>query len=119
MYDTRDGRIAGRPFRKFFNWGEREVTIPDEPFVAYEKMDGSLGISYTDADGLPSLATRGSFTSYQARRACQILRAQYAHTLDAIVALGRVTLCFEIILPEYRIVVDYASRLSDLGARAH
>jgi len=110
IYDTRDGRIISRPFRKFFNWGEREVIIPDEPFVAYEKLDGSLGIGYVDADGLPSLVTRGSFTSYQAKRATQVLRSKYAHTLDAILALGPVTLCFEIILPEYRIVVDYAGR---------
>ena len=110
MYDTRDGTIVGRGFRKFFNWGEREVAIPDEPFVAYEKVDGSLGLSYVDVDGLPSVATRGSFTSYQAKRGTQILRTTYAHTLDKILALGKVTLCFEIILPEYRIVVDYAGR---------
>jgi RNA ligase len=110
MYNTRDGTIVGRGFGKFFNWGEREVVIPDEPFVAYEKVDGALGLSYVDADDLPSLATRGSFTSYQATRGTQVLRSTYAHTLDAILALGRVTLCFEIILPEYRIVVDYADR---------
>src|SRR5215210_1845054 len=51
MYDTRDREIVGRSFRKFFNLGEREVAIPDEPFVAYEKLDGCLGISYVDADG--------------------------------------------------------------------
>ncbi len=45
MYDTRDSTIVGKAFDKFFNWGEREVAIPDEPFVAYEKYDGSLGIS--------------------------------------------------------------------------
>jgi RNA ligase len=110
MYDTRDGTIVGRGFSKFFNWGEREVVIPDEPFVAYEKLDGSLGLSYVDADGLPSVATRGSFTSYQAKRATQILRSKYAHTLDKILTLGKVTLCLEIILPEYRIVVDYEGR---------
>lgn len=110
MFDTRDGTIVGRAFKKFFNWGEREVALPDEPFVAYEKMDGSLGISYVDADGQPSLATRGSFSSYQAKRATQILRSKYAHTLDAMLALGPVTLCLEIILPEYRIVVDYEGR---------
>jgi hypothetical protein len=32
MVDTRDGTIIGWPFRKFFNWGEREVVLPDEPF---------------------------------------------------------------------------------------
>ena len=110
MYATRDGTIVGRGFSKFFNWGEREAAIPDEPFVAYEKLDGSLGLSYVDADGLPAVATRGSFTSYQAKRGTQILRSTYAHTLDKILALGKVTLCFEIILPEYRIVVDYQGR---------
>jgi len=110
IYDTRDNTIHGRPFEKFFNWGERETAIPDEPFAAYEKVDGSLGISYLDADGLPSVATRGSFNSYQAKRGTQVLRSTYAHTLDKIAALGRVTLCFEIILPEYRIVVDYQGR---------
>jgi len=110
IYDTRDGTIIARPFRKFFNWGELEVVIPDEPFVAYEKVDGSLGIGYVDADGLPSLATRGSFTSYQAKRGTRILRTTYAHALDKILALGPVTLCCEIILPEYRIVVDYQGR---------
>jgi RNA ligase len=110
MYDTRDGTVIGRPFPKFFNWGEREVVIPDEPFAAYEKLDGSLGISYVDADGLPSIATRGSFGSYQAKRGTQVLRSTYAHTLDKILALREITLCFEIILPEYRIVVDYAGR---------
>jgi RNA ligase len=110
IVDLRDQTIVSRPFSKFFNWGEREVVIPDEPFLAYEKLDGSLGISYVDADGLPSIATRGSFTSYQATRGTQILRTMYAHTLDRILALGKVTLCFEIILPEYRIVVDYAGR---------
>ena len=110
MYDTRDGTIVGRGFAKFFNWGEREVAIPDEPFVAYEKLDGSLGLSYVDADGLPSVATRGSFSSYQAKRGTQVLRSTYAHTLDKILALEKVTLCLEIILPEYRIVVDYQGR---------
>lgn len=109
-YDTREGTIIARPFAKFFNWGEREVIIPDEPFVAYEKVDGSLGISYLDADGLPSVATRGSFTSYQAKRGTQILRTTYTHTLDKVLALGPVTLCLEIVLPEYRIVVDYQGR---------
>lgn len=110
IVNAHSGEIIAKPLGKFFNWGEREVAIPDEPFVAYEKLDGSLGLSYVDADGLPSVATRGSFTSYQAKRGTQILRSTYAHTLDKILALGKVTLCWEIILPEYRIVVDYQGR---------
>src|SRR3954451_16272330 len=52
VFDTRDNTIVARAFRKFFNLGERpDAVMPDEPFVAYEKLDGCLGISYVDADG--------------------------------------------------------------------
>ena len=41
------GKIIARPFPKFFNLGETEnQIIPPLPFEIYEKMDGSLGISY-------------------------------------------------------------------------
>ena len=106
-----DGTIVGRSFRKFFNLGEIPgQALPDEPFVAYQKLDGCLGISYIDADGLPSLATRGSFTSFQARRGTDVLRRLYPDALAWLVAHPTITLCFEIILPEYRIVVDYQGR---------
>ena len=37
--------IVARPFKKFFNLEELPADeIPDEPFEAYEKIDGSLGI---------------------------------------------------------------------------
>jgi RNA ligase len=41
------GRVIARPFSKFFNYGDPQVpSIPDEPFIVMEKMDGSLGILY-------------------------------------------------------------------------
>jgi RNA ligase len=103
--------IVARPFAKFFNLGEHEGPLPDEPFTAFEKMDGSLGIAYRDADGLPSIATRGSFVSSQALRASELLRMKYPHLLDELGShLPAATFCFEIILPENRIVVDYGAR---------
>jgi RNA ligase len=100
-----DLNIIARPFKKFFNLDEYPPgEIPDEPFEAYEKIDGSLGILYW-LDEKPYIATRGSFISDQAIHATKILNEQYAHTFDK---LNRdATYLFEIIYPENRIVVDY------------
>lgn len=41
------GKIIARPFKKFFNYEEHKPEdIPNEHFVVYEKMDGSLGILF-------------------------------------------------------------------------
>jgi RNA ligase len=107
------GAVVARPFAKFFNLGEvHGGPLPlDEPFSVYEKVDGSLGIAYLDADGLPSLATRGSFVSEQARRGTRILRERYAEALPRLAALlPHHTVMVEIVYPENRIVVDYGDR---------
>ena len=50
LITTLDGEVVSRPFRKFYNINERpETTIAALPAVrpeVYEKVDGSLGISY-------------------------------------------------------------------------
>ncbi|MBI3964138.1 MAG: T4 RnlA family RNA ligase, partial [Chloroflexi bacterium] len=99
------GAIAARPFEKFFNLAEHADQLPKEPFEVYEKLDGSLGISYW-LEGRPYLATRGSFVSEQARRGTRLLHERYGHVrLDP-----SLTYLFEVIYPENRIVVDYADR---------
>ena len=41
------GVVVARPFKKFFNYEEHKPEeIPNEDFVVYEKMDGSLGILF-------------------------------------------------------------------------
>jgi RNA ligase len=41
------GEIVARPFKKFFNYEEHKPEdIPNEEYVVYEKMDGSLGILF-------------------------------------------------------------------------
>ncbi len=65
--------VVARPLPKFFNHNERHVTIPDEPFVATEKVDGSLGIFYRTSNG-PALSTRGSFDSPEAKAGTAMLR---------------------------------------------
>ncbi len=96
------GNIVARPFPKFFNLGENEVSLPNEGFEVYEKMDGSLGILYW-IDKVPYIATRGSFESSQAIAGTKILHKKYA---DIPYESG-VTYLFEIIHPSTRVVVDY------------
>ena len=41
------GIVVARPFKKFFNYEEHKPEdIPNENYVVYEKMDGSLGILF-------------------------------------------------------------------------
>jgi len=109
------GEVVARPFNKFFNWDEHESpelpNIPSEKFSAYDKMDGSLGITYPTPNGY-ALATRGSFTSDQAIKGTQMLH----HT--EMFKPG-MTYLFEIIYPDNRIVIDYSGeeKLIFLGAR--
>lgn len=94
--------IVARPFPKFFNLEEREVTLPNENFEVFEKMDGSLGILYF-LENKPFIATRGSFKSEQAMIATEILHTKYQH----VNLHSAYTYLFEIIYPENRVVVDY------------
>jgi len=104
----RDALVVARPFPKFFNYGEHILnheTIPlDEPFTVTSKEDGSLGILYTAPDGLPAIATRGSFESDQATWATNHLRASGGISAASD---GELTRLFEIVYPENRIVLDY------------
>ena len=105
-----EGNIVSRPFPKFFNLGEGAV--PDEikynyvDVDIYEKLDGSLGVSYW-YNGLTYIATRGSFTSRQAVYASDMLEHLCLH--DGI--NPEHTYLFEIIYPENRVVVNYRDRI--------
>lgn len=88
-------------FPKFFNYGEIGVSIPNSSFSVYEKLDGSLGISYFHK-GHWKIATRGSFNSDQAKWATEWLN----HHKHDWMKVGY-TYLFEIVYPENKIVVDY------------
>lgn len=103
-----DGTVVARPFPKFFNYAEAiegDFVLPAGDPVVTEKMDGSLGIIYTH-NGVPAVATRGSFASDQAQWATAHLRENYP---DFAQPAG-VTTLVEIIYPANRIVVDYGAR---------
>ncbi len=98
-----DNRIVMRPFPKFFNAGEHDdASMPTGPFTVYEKYDGSLFLATKYGDRLV-IATRGSFLSIQARWGWELF---YPFSWAAEEGW---TLCFELIHPENRIVVDYGA----------
>lgn len=103
-------KVIARPFSKFFNLEECVgigVSIPNEKFKVYEKLDGSLGILYWDGD-TPAIATRGSFSSDQAVYATTVLLPKYQ---DFISSLDKdYTYLFEIIYPANQIVLDYRTQ---------
>ncbi|WP_295102985.1 hypothetical protein [uncultured Microbacterium sp.] len=120
IYNADTRVIVARAFPKIHNHSEPEFEVfdLDAPIVgAFDKLDGSLGITYMRPDGLPAIATRGSFESVQALHATRWLRTspwgdyvRYGH--------GEYTWLWEIIFPENRIVLDYGDRdeLVYLGA---
>lgn len=99
------GEIIARPFKKFFNAGEREHSGTDD-FDIYDKLDGSLGILFHYHDDW-IICTRGSFTSTQAIKAQELLESKYPlyKNLDT-----EITYLFEIIYPENQIVVNYGNK---------
>ena len=74
------GAVIAKPFPKFFNYEEGKHT-PTSEFEVFEKMDGSLGILF-NYDGEWILATRGSFTSEQSKKGCELLKKYPIENLD-------------------------------------
>lgn len=110
IVDSDTDNVIARPFRKFFNLNTsfrpetHEANLPPGKPEVFEKVDGSLGILYW-YNGKPSISTRGSFASDQAKWATTWFREnvwrQTNHFLEGYTPL------FEIIYKENRIVVDY------------
>lgn len=110
-----DENIVARPWKKFFNFGEKRTLIDSRTNVEVtDKMDGSLGIvaSYFDPSTCITdliFSTRGSFESEQAEHMREVWHEKY---LGLHVPQGY-TFLFEIVYPENRIVLDYKG-LDDL-----
>jgi RNA ligase len=101
ILDAEKKRIAAAPFPKFFNLGERNGAVPNLPFEAFEKLDGSLIIAFHH-DGRWRGATKGAFYSEQALWAQDRLDAA-----DLSALVPGATYLFEAVYPENRIVVHY------------
>ncbi|WP_245449663.1 T4 RnlA family RNA ligase [Rhizobium leguminosarum] len=113
IVDEGAGRVVATPFPKFFNVGERHGEVPDLPFEAFEKLDGSLIIVFNDA-GRWHAATKGAFDSEQALWAQARLDA---HDLSGL--SPDTTYLFEAVYPENRIVVRYAEPAMVMLAAYH
>jgi RNA ligase len=105
IVNAASGEIIARAFDKFFNWLQDGQRSNGHIVSITEKLDGSLGILYR-ADGEYRISTRGNFHSDQAEWATKFLRENY--TLDGLP--DELTLLFEIIYPENRVIVDYRGR---------
>lgn len=108
--------IVGRPFPKFFNYGEligtgQGVSQFTEKFEVFEKMDGSLIILFFYA-GKWRTATKGSFTSDQA-----LWAANYIKYMDTESLVKGDTYLLEATYPANKIVIPYPDeRLTMLAA---
>ena len=108
-----EGTVVAKSFDKFFNYEElvgskfKPSQIPNESFEVFEKMDGSLGITfYYKGDWI--MATRGSFTSEQAIRGTQMLKElSIVRNYPTTGLKENWTYLFEIIYKDNRIVCDY------------
>jgi RNA ligase len=113
ILDRNTGELVAHPFPKFFNLNEMPETsynelcrIQDEGYEVYDKLDGSLGITYIH-NGKVNIATVGSFHSEQAIEATNMLNELHPEFCEYIKINERVTFLFEIIYPSNKIVCDY------------
>jgi RNA ligase len=98
------GEIVARPFDKFFYWlGGRKAS--GHILTITEKIDGSLGILYRHKNAY-QVTTKGSFYSPQSKWASKFLHDHF----DLSGLPDELTLLFEIVYPDNRIVIDYGGR---------
>lgn len=111
-----DGTVVGRPWKKFFNYGDPKVGEVDfqQEVEVTDKADGCLIILVPDASTPSGIraSTRGSMLAEHAEHAQHLLDTP--NTLwdgytpgDVYVTPGGVTPLFELITPKFKIIVDY------------
>ncbi|MDJ0599564.1 MAG: T4 RnlA family RNA ligase [Crocosphaera sp.] len=111
ILDTKNQRIVATPFPKFFNYGERQITLPSEPFKVFDKLDGSLIICYYYQDQWRT-STKGDLQSLQAQKAQIVLNQLPVKYLEE-----GTTYLFEYISPDNKIIINYSEeQLILLGA---
>lgn len=112
IVDRKRRKLLAVPFFKFFNLGESAAPALAElealgAFEATEKLDGSLGIAFHDAEsGRFLITTKGSLDSEHGEWAS----ALFPESLKDAELLSRYTVMFEIIAERFRIVIDYRAR---------
>jgi RNA ligase len=102
-----EGKIVSYPFQKFHNWEElqpSERPCPGDKIEVTLKMDGSL-IIVSKYNGELIFNTRGSFSSDQSLASEQLFY-ELGYNPDWVE--DGVTVLFEYVAPENRIVVSYS-----------
>jgi len=116
IFDHVTREVVVRPMEAFFNINdtrypetmlENMPRLQDANLEITEKRDGSLGVVYQYQNNPPEVATRGSFTSDQAKWATEYFQAH-----NEMACFRGVTPLVEIIYPENQIVVDYKDEQS-------
>lgn len=100
-----DGLIIARPFEKFFNLEDRKDPLPLEKYEITEKQDGSL-IIVTKYKNDIIVASRVSFESEHVKKAENLL---FNKVKDLSTFKSGTTYLFELISPEFKIVIDYGN----------
>ena len=99
----KEKKIIALTFPKFFNFGEVSTKLPDLPFRAFSKYDGSLGLVYFYKDKW-KVATKGSFQSEQA-----VWATDYLNKYGSLDKMNpNITYLTEIIYAQNKIVVSYS-----------
>ena len=101
IVDEAAGCLVATPFPKFFNLGEGRGAVPDLPFEAFEKVDGSLIVIHHH-HGRWMAATKGDLASSQAAWAQAML-----DTGDLSCLAPGATYLAEAVYPANRNVVRY------------
>ncbi len=116
-----DGLILARPFRKFFNYGERGSGLPiQRPHVITEKLDGSM-VHPVFLDRKLFLMTRKGHTDVAKRAERHLMSTseiRYANFCHTSVQQGW-TPIFEYTGPDNRIVLRYDEAALTLLALRH
>jgi RNA ligase len=109
IFNLETGECVASPFSKFFNLNECDETLYEKfdwskPYEVYEKVDGWIGILFRHG-GKFQVASRGSFHSAGA-----VWATNFAQGIDFSCLPDEATLCFEIITPDQRIILDYGGQ---------
>lgn len=121
IFDVKTGECVARPFRKFFNLDENEMSKAwmfdwGRPHQFFVKLDGWLGTLYRH-NGQLKVASRGSFHSTGALWGTKWLNEKCRDLNVLSSVFPNMTLVFEIIEPSHRIILDHGdARLVILAA---
>jgi RNA ligase len=106
IFNVETGECVAWAFPKFFNLGENLESSADHfpwdaPYEIMDKLDGWLGVLYRHESKF-KVSTRGSFHSSGSLWATEEIQK---YDLGCLPDEG--TLCFEILTPEQRIILNY------------